>query len=292
MIRTKLSNKPAIFEFPQTNLSRSFDQWKRDLIKLGTIEKHVQFYIGDKILEGETEGYIQRGKYDLVSELTGIPKHTLQNYVSICNSISSRRREELDFSHHTEVAKLEPENQEYFLNKAVTNKWSVSDLRIKIREKEYKKLSTTLMPSGIYRIIYADPPWDYRDKCEGGGIQSKPIEDHYPTMGIEELCEMELPKTQQNAVLFLWVPSPKINEVFEVIEAWGFQYKTSFVWDKVKHNMGHYNSVRHEFLLICGKGKSTPDTKELFDSVQSIEKTRRHSEKPERFREIIDTSIF
>ena len=72
------------------------------------------------------------------------------------------------------------------------------------------------------------------------------------------------------------------------MKAWGFDYKTSFVWDKVKHNMGHYNSVRHEFLLIGGRGKSAPDVQKLYDSVQVIERTDNHSEKPLQFLEIID----
>ena len=92
----------------------------------------------------------------------------------------------------------------------------------------------------------------------------------------------------EDAVLFLWVTSPFLEDSFALIKAWGFTYKTSFVWDKIKHNMGHYNSVRHEFLLVCTRGSCTPDAKELFDSVQSIERTT-HSAKPERFREIIDT---
>ena len=95
--------------------------------------------------------------------------------------------------------------------------------------------------------------------------------------------------SDDDAVLFLWVTSPLLEECFPVIKAWGFKYKTSFVWDKVGHNYGHYNSVRHELLLVCTRGSCTPDAKELFDSVQSIEKSRNHSEKPERFREIIDT---
>lgn len=53
--------------------------------------------------------------------------------------------------------------------------------------------------------------------------------------------------------------------------------------------MGHYNSVRHELLLVCTKGSCTPENIKLFDSVQSIEKTSKHSEKPEEFREIIET---
>ena len=69
---------------------------------------------------------------------------------------------------------------------------------------------------------------------------------------------------------------------------WDFKYKTSFVWDKIKHNFGYYNSVRHELLLVCTKGSCTPDNSKLFDSVQSIGR-KAHSEKPEEFREIIDT---
>lgn len=52
--------------------------------------------------------------------------------------------------------------------------------------------------------------------------------------------------------------------------------------------MGHYNSVRHELLLVCTKGSCTPDNLKLFDSVQSIERTE-HSKKPNEFRQIIET---
>jgi len=61
------------------------------------------------------------------------------------------------------------------------------------------------------------------------------------------------------------------------------------VWDKVKHNFGHYNSVRHEFLLVCVRGSFTPENNKLFDSVVQVERTKEHSEKPEEFRNIIET---
>jgi N6-adenosine-specific RNA methylase IME4 len=74
-----------------------------------------------------------------------------------------------------------------------------------------------------------------------------------------------------------------------IIEAWGFEYKASFIWDKVRHVMGHYNSVRHEFLLICTRGSCKPDVPKLLDSVQSIERSGKHSEKPHEFYNIIET---
>jgi N6-adenosine-specific RNA methylase IME4 len=173
---------------------------------------------------------------------------------------------------------------------------SVIDAQRILKKEAAIKQHGTPKPQGVvdiyavknkYRVIYADPPWAYGDPRSGQGITG--ATDHYPTMPLKEICALPVKDiTEDNAVLFLWVTSPLLEESFEVIKAWGFKYKSSFVWDKIGHNMGHYNSVRHEFLLICTKGSCTPDNVKLFDSVQSIQKTE-HSRKPEEFREIIDT---
>lgn len=138
-----------------------------------------------------------------------------------------------------------------------------------------------------FRIIYADPAWSYNDKQETpmlGGASK-----HYNTMSVSEISNLPVKNiSQKDAVLFLWVTSPLLEDAFEVIKSWGFKYKTSFIWDKVKHNMGHYNSVRHELLLIATKGSCVPDNKKLYDSVQSIERNDNHSEKPIEFLNIID----
>ena len=138
-----------------------------------------------------------------------------------------------------------------------------------------------------FRIIYADPAWSYNDKQETpmlGGASK-----HYNTMSVSEISNLPVKNiSEKDAVLFLWVTSPLLEDAFEVIKSWGFKYKTSFIWDKVKHNMGHYNSVRHELLLIATKGSCVPDNKKLYDSVQSIERNDNHSEKPIEFLNIID----
>jgi len=141
--------------------------------------------------------------------------------------------------------------------------------------------------AGKYRVIYADPPWEYSNV---GPDYYGPAKRHYPTMSLTDLCALPIePLAEDNAVLFLWVTSPLLEAAFPVIKAWGFRYKSSFVWDKVKHNFGHYNSVRHELLLIATRGSCLPDAKKLVDSVQTIERSDKHSEKPEEFRQIIDT---
>ena len=182
------------------------------------------------------------------------------------------------------VADMDPGRQKAILDKVFTGEAkSIVDARRLLRKEEVKD---TPPLEGKYRVIYADPPWKYGDERDGSTTGAT---DHYPTMSIAELCDLPvIDIAEDNAVLFLWTTSPLLEDSFKVINAWGFRYKSSFVWDKIRHNMGHYNSVRHEFLLVCTRGSCTPDNVKLFDSVQSIERTE-HSKKPEEFRNIIDT---
>ncbi|MDP7037228.1 MAG: MT-A70 family methyltransferase [Candidatus Marinimicrobia bacterium] len=204
----------------------------------------------------------------------------------------------LDFDHSTkkvgelfnvsrsnifEAKKIKSENQDLF-NELKTGESTIQQAKREIVKTKIKERPE--LPTDKYRVIYADPPWKYGNTQPDYQTEQA---DYYQLMDIPEICEMRVKEiADDNAVLFLWVTSPILEEAFQVIKAWGFKYKASFVWDKIGHNMGHYNSVRHEFLLICVKGSCQPDEAILFDSVQSIDRTK-HSEKPGKFREIIDT---
>lgn len=142
------------------------------------------------------------------------------------------------------------------------------------------------LPAGKYRVIYADPPWRYGNTMPSYFAEQA---DHYPLMDLEEICALPVGDlAEDNAVLFLWTTSPMVEDAFKIIQAWGFEYKASFVWDKVRHNMGHYNSVRHEFLLVATRGSCPPEVPHLFDSVV-VEERQDHSRKPETFYTIIET---
>ena len=262
--------------------SLTFNEWKEAGRFLKQVEGSVQFWVGDWLNFGKKK--YEHGKYEQALIDLGYEYHTLTKFSAIAENVEGcRRRQDLGFSHHAEVAPLPPEEQSQWLEKAEQEQLSVRELRTQI--KEAKKQDPIPIPDGTYRVIYADPPWSYGDKLiEGYGA----AEHHYSSMSIRELCELPFPKTEENAVLFLWVTSPLLKECFEVIEAWGFTYKASFVWDKIKHNYGHYNSVRHELLLICTKGSCLPEIKDLYDSVVVIDRPETHSEKPEHFRIIID----
>jgi N6-adenosine-specific RNA methylase IME4 len=153
---------------------------------------------------------------------------------------------------------------------------------------EPKKTETPELPKGKYQVIYADPPWQYAQEQHTHEKQNTTLETHYPTMPTEEIAKLPISDlVGENAVLFMWTTSPKLFECKQVIDGWGFDYKSSMVWDKVLHNVGYYVSVRHEFLLICTKGSCLPDNPKLHDSVITEERTE-HSRKPEIFYEIIE----
>lgn len=146
------------------------------------------------------------------------------------------------------------------------------------------------LPTGKYRVFYADPPWAY---SSSGAISETDhysrVERHYPAMPLADICAMPVAElAADDAVLFLWATSPMLEAGLAVVRAWGFKYKACFVWDKVRHNWGNYNSVRHEFLLVGTRGSGLPESPTLYDSVVSVERTSRHSEKPAEFRRIID----
>ena len=159
-------------------------------------------------------------------------------------------------------------------------------------KKDEVKEKTKALPEGKHRVIYADPPWKYNDAqaVKGDyGTGTGAVAGHYPPMSLTELKALDIKTlSADDSVLFLWATSPLLENALELCKAWGFYYKAHFIWDKVKHNMGHYNSVRHELLLICTRGSGTPEVTKLFDSVQVIER-QEHSRKPEEFRTIIDT---
>ncbi len=194
--------------------------------------------------------------------------------------------------HYVSDAKAIKEKDPCLAEEVKAGKKTLSEVKRELRNREHRARPPV---PGQFRVIYADPPWKY-GKAGPGLDGYGPAERHYETMLLDEICDLRFDDgrtvrdiAEKDAVLFFWVTSPMLENSFKVIRAWGFNYKTSFVWDKVKHNFGHYNSVRHEFLLVATRGSCTPEVNTLFDSVVTRERSREHSEKPEAFRTMIDT---
>lgn len=140
-----------------------------------------------------------------------------------------------------------------------------------------------------YSIIYADPPWSYRDrKCNGN------CERHYNTMNIKEICKLPIQNiSDKDCVLFMWCTYPMLKEGLKVIESWGFKYKTiGFQWVKQNKSgngfffgLGRWTRGNTECCLIAVKGKP----KRINNSVSQlvISPLEQHSKKPDIVRENI-----
>jgi N6-adenosine-specific RNA methylase IME4 len=150
----------------------------------------------------------------------------------------------------------------------------------------------SVIPDAHYSIVYADPPWVYRDKALAGnrGAGCK-----YPLMSYDELSRMDIHRiAQKDAVLFMWTTFPQLSVALKLIDAWKFTYKTSaFTWVKHTKNgklhwgMGRWTRSNPEVCLLATKGHPHP----ISHSVHSVltSPISAHSRKPDEARSRIVT---
>ena len=165
-----------------------------------------------------------------------------------------------------------------------TNKGGISIFNAYKQTKQLTEEPKTSipLPEGVFSVIYADPPWTYTHSFLAGSPNT-----HYPTMETEEICGLQVP-SHKDAVLFLWVTNPLLEDGLQVMQSWGFDYKTNIVWVKDRPGTGQYVRGQHELLLIGTKGNiGTPPTEARVSSVIQIPKTE-HSHKPEEVYKIIE----
>ena len=144
-----------------------------------------------------------------------------------------------------------------------------------------------------YSIIYADPPWEYKESGSG----SRVVKSHYPTMSIEDIKNLPIQSiSNDTAILFLWVTFPRLEQGLQTIKAWGFEYYgLGFDWVKLSKNgkpswgMGYYTRQNTEVCLIGVKKNKKERLKPLVRNVLSVvhSQRREHSRKPDIIRDYI-----
>ncbi len=133
-----------------------------------------------------------------------------------------------------------------------------------------------------FRTVLADPPWQYSNTASRAAA-----ENHYQTMTVDQICNEPVSQlVADSAHLHLWTTNAFLEAAFQVIRAWGFEYKSCMVWVKPTIGMGNYYRLSHEFLLFGIRGK----LKFARNDVRSWRQAprTRHSKKPFCFRELIE----
>lgn len=174
---------------------------------------------------------------------------------------------------------------------AVVRELTQGNKKVRRAEREQALADKTMaaaaaLQTKLYNVIYADPPWRFEPYSRETGMD-RAADGHYPTMTLDAIMAIEVPAAD-DCVLFLWATAPMLLEALDVMAAWGFDYKTHFVWAKPKMGTGYWNRNKHELLLLGVKGSvPAPAQGDQYESLIPAN-LGRHSEKPAHFAEIIE----
>jgi N6-adenosine-specific RNA methylase IME4 len=145
------------------------------------------------------------------------------------------------------------------------------------------------LPDKRYGVIYADPEWRFETYSDDTGKLEAAAELHFTSSSLDDIKARDVPSiSATDCVLFLWATVPMLPQALEVMAAWGFNYVSHVIWNKDKGGTGYWFRNWHELLLVGTRGSiPAPAQGSQWSSV--VEAPRgRHSEKPERFYELIE----
>jgi N6-adenosine-specific RNA methylase IME4 len=133
------------------------------------------------------------------------------------------------------------------------------------------------LPAGPFQVIVADPPWRYES---GNDLP-------YPTMAIEDIRALPVESiAADDATLWLWTTNAHLRVAFDVVEAWGFEYKTLLTWVKDRMGTGEWLRGRTEHCLLAARGRPVFLNGQHTTVLQAIR--REHSRKPEEFYTLVE----
>lgn len=272
---------------PPKNLSKA--EWIEIGKKLRRCEEAVQWWLGDWWAYGVERDY---GDGEELAAAVGVDYGAIRVYGSVSRAYKLLIRiNNLDFKHHQIAMAALPDERLKWLRLAAKERWSTGELKAAIAQAHAKERTREVeldaAKLGKFPLIYADPPWRYENPPMGGTNRS--IENHFPTMELDEICALDvLHIANDDSLLFLWATAPKLAECMDVINAWGFTYRTNAVWDKEVIGMGYHFRNQHELLLVGKRGELPPP--QPTDRPPSIYCERRgeHSAKPDHYLDMID----
>lgn len=135
-----------------------------------------------------------------------------------------------------------------------------------------------------YGCIYADPPWAYSNTATRSNVDG----EYKSTMTVDEIClEPVSELAADDCHLHLWTTNAFLFDAKRVMESWGFEYKSCFVWVKPQMGIGNYWRVSHEFMLLGIRGRPEFRRRDC-KSWGSFDRTE-HSRKPGDIRRLVES---
>lgn len=147
-----------------------------------------------------------------------------------------------------------------------------------------------------FGTILADPPWQFQNRTGKIAPEHHRL-SRYPTMELADICALPVAGcASETAHLYMWVPNALLPEGLQVMEAWGFQYKSNLVWHKIRKDggsdgrgVGFYFRNVTELILFGTRGKNARTEAPARSQVNMIQtRKREHSRKPDEQYELIE----
>jgi N6-adenosine-specific RNA methylase IME4 len=144
-----------------------------------------------------------------------------------------------------------------------------------------------------YQLIYCDPPWLWKARSSKG--EGRSAKNHYSVMTLDDIKCLPVAKiAEKDSVLLMWAIDPMLPQALEVIQAWGYTYKTvAFYWAKTNTKSegfavgcGYYTRANPEMCLLATKGKGLSRVSKSVRRLV-VAPRGRHSEKPDEVRKRI-----
>jgi N6-adenosine-specific RNA methylase IME4 len=174
--------------------------------------------------------------------------------------------------------------------KLVSNKAETYETKQAKRDAREQELAGKILalPDKKYGVIYADPEWRFEFWSADGAAWSSP-DNHYATSALDVIKARDVPSiAADDCALFLCATVPMLPQALEVMAAWGFEYKTSWVWVKDKPGNGYWSRNQHEILLLGTRGNVPAPIQGPKSSSVIEAPVGEHSEKPTAFYELIE----
>lgn len=147
-----------------------------------------------------------------------------------------------------------------------------------------------------FATLLADPPWQFVNRTGKMAPEHKRLA-RYETMTTREICALPVDRVaREKAHLYLWVPNALLPDGLAVMQAWGFNYKTNIVWEKIRKDggpdgrgVGFYFRNVTELLLFGTRGKNNRTLAPGRRQVNFIAaRKREHSRKPDEQYAIVE----
>ncbi|MGY6276045.1 MT-A70 family methyltransferase [Methylomonas sp. MgM2] len=148
-----------------------------------------------------------------------------------------------------------------------------------------------------FSTILADPPWQFQNRTGKMAPEHKRLA-RYPTLTLDEIKNIPVDSaTTATAHLYLWVPNALLAEGLQVMNNWGFTYKTNLIWYKIRKDGGpdrrgvgfYFRNVTEMILFgVRGKNARTLPPGRSQENIISSQK-REHSRKPDEQYKLIES---